>query len=57
MDENILREEALKFGLRGNCYPTVKEALVSARFNASKNDCIFIGGSTFVVGEALNEFK
>jgi dihydrofolate synthase/folylpolyglutamate synthase len=57
LDENILSKEALNFGLKGKIYKTVKEALNAAKQNASKNDFIFIGGSTFVVGEALSEFK
>jgi dihydrofolate synthase/folylpolyglutamate synthase len=56
LDENVLREGASKFGLKGEAYPMVKEAIKFARLNASKHDCIFIGGSTFVVGEALGEF-
>lgn len=56
LDENILYKESLNFGLKGEAYPTIKEALISARLNASDGDCIFIGGSTFVVGEALQEF-
>jgi dihydrofolate synthase/folylpolyglutamate synthase len=57
LDENILSKEALNFGLKGKTYKTVKEALNAAKQNASKKDYIFIGGSTFVVGEALAEFN
>lgn len=41
------------FGLSGNCYPTVRQALSAARENAETSDLIFVGGSTFVVAEVL----
>ncbi len=53
LDENKLRDQALKYGLQGESYSTVKNALLSANENASTNDLIFIGGSTFVVAEVL----
>jgi dihydrofolate synthase/folylpolyglutamate synthase len=53
LDEEILKQKALKYGLRGNSYPDVKTALYSARKNASMSDMIFIGGSTFVVAEVI----
>jgi dihydrofolate synthase / folylpolyglutamate synthase len=53
LDEKILSEKASHFGLSGNTYPTVKRALNDAKTKASENDLIFIGGSTFVVAEAI----
>ncbi|MBN1926595.1 MAG: bifunctional folylpolyglutamate synthase/dihydrofolate synthase [Prolixibacteraceae bacterium] len=53
MDEKLLKEKARQHLLYGNCYPTVKEAIEEARKNSSENDLIFIGGSTFIVAEAL----
>lgn len=53
LDEKILMHEALKYGLRGACYPDVKSALTAARSNARETDLIFIGGSTFIVAEVL----
>ncbi len=53
LDENELMEIAAGFGLKGKAYPNVKEALESARSNASENDIVFVGGSTFIVAEAL----
>ena len=41
------------FKLQGNTYPTVAEALAAARKNADVDDMIFIGGSTFIVAEAI----
>jgi dihydrofolate synthase/folylpolyglutamate synthase len=37
--------------LQGACFPTVQEALEKAKQDASIDDLIFIGGSTFVVAE------
>jgi dihydrofolate synthase/folylpolyglutamate synthase len=48
-----LAGKAARFGLKGNCYPTVREALSAALANADKNDMVFVGGSTFVVAEIL----
>lgn len=49
-----LYEEALKHNLKGNYYNDVMTAFNSANYNASKDDTIFIGGSTFVVGDLLS---
>lgn len=40
----------------GAAYSSVDEALNAARESADDNDCIFIGGSNYVVGEALRNF-
>ncbi len=53
MHEHTLLEKAEKFGLQGNSYPTVPEALQAAKNMASPADFIFIGGSTFIVADAL----
>ncbi|HOK26164.1 MAG TPA: folylpolyglutamate synthase/dihydrofolate synthase family protein [Bacteroidales bacterium] len=53
MDENILKEKAMKYGLCGEAFDSVKEALNKARSEAGEDDLIFIGGSTFVVADAL----
>jgi len=53
LSEIILQKEASEFELNGKVYSSVKEALVSAQKNASKNDIIYIGGSTFVVAEII----
>ena len=45
--------KAAPFGLKGNSYPTVRQALSEALANAGKNDLVFVGGSTFVVAEIL----
>ena len=49
--------ELMKLGAKNDCiglaFPSVKEAKKSALENAKENDLVFIGGSTFVVAEAL----
>jgi dihydrofolate synthase/folylpolyglutamate synthase len=50
-----LYEAAKKAGLSGENYSNVHLALEAAKKNASDNDLIFIGGSTFVVAEALGK--
>jgi dihydrofolate synthase / folylpolyglutamate synthase len=53
LDEKILMAEALRWNLKGSCYPDVASAISAARSNASETDMIFIGGSTFIVADAL----
>jgi len=48
-----LAAKAAKFGLTGNSYPSVRQALSAALNIAGKNDLVFVGGSTFVVAEIL----
>lgn len=52
-EPEVLSAKAARFGLKGNCYPTVRQALSAALANAGKNDLVFVGGSTFVVAEIL----
>jgi dihydrofolate synthase/folylpolyglutamate synthase len=53
LDENILMMQAAEYGLIGNSYPDVKTAMTAASETASGTDMIFIGGSTFIVADAL----
>jgi len=53
LDEKQLMKIAAFFELRGNTYHSVAEALAAARKNAGADDMIFIGGSTFIVAEAI----
>ncbi|MDR3339976.1 MAG: bifunctional folylpolyglutamate synthase/dihydrofolate synthase [Candidatus Symbiothrix sp.] len=53
LDARLLAEQAAKFGLKGEIFYTVGEAFLAAKCNASKKDFIFVGGSTFVVAEAM----
>ncbi|MCC7332333.1 MAG: bifunctional folylpolyglutamate synthase/dihydrofolate synthase [Flavobacteriales bacterium] len=53
LDVNILYEQSGLFGLKGNKFSSVESALMAAKKVAKKEDLVFIGGSTFVVAEAL----
>jgi dihydrofolate synthase/folylpolyglutamate synthase len=51
LDAESLSDMALAAGLTGKVVADVNEALGEARKQATKDDMIFIGGSTFVVAE------
>jgi dihydrofolate synthase/folylpolyglutamate synthase len=53
LDASVLAKKALEFGLHGKVYNSVSEAYKNAFQNATSTDFIYIGGSTFVVGEIL----
>ncbi|MDP4222580.1 MAG: Mur ligase family protein [Bacteroidota bacterium] len=53
LDEKLLLVKANACGLKGKSYPDVKSAIIAARRAASPKDLIFIGGSTFIVADAL----
>ena len=53
LEASILKNKALEYQLKGNLYNSVSNAYDDAKKNATKNDFIFIGGSTFVVAEVL----
>jgi len=48
-----LKNQALAFGLKGKIFDSVSDAKAKAIESAGDDDLIFIGGSTFVVAEAL----
>lgn len=56
MNEVELQTLASGFGLKGNSYPTVQEATKAALNKAASDDFIFIGGSNFVVADALADY-
>ncbi|HEU4790962.1 MAG TPA: folylpolyglutamate synthase/dihydrofolate synthase family protein, partial [Flavobacterium sp.] len=51
LDASLLQEKASKFSLIGNTHNSVTEAYNNAQNNSTKNDFIYVGGSTFVVAE------
>lgn len=53
LDVNVLYTKAKDFELKGNPYDSVENAIKQAKANASANDFVFVGGSTFVVAEAI----
>lgn len=52
--EERIMEIGTTLGLKGHCFPTVKEAADAALRAASSDDFIFIGGSTYVVADYLS---
>ncbi len=53
LDVNKLAQAGAENDCIGQAYDSVEEAKKAALENASENDFVFIGGSTFVVAEAL----
>ncbi|MGQ7945396.1 bifunctional folylpolyglutamate synthase/dihydrofolate synthase [Flavobacterium sp. WC2509] len=51
LDADQLQEKAFSFSLKGNTYDSVTEAYTESKNNSTKEDFIYIGGSTFVVAE------
>jgi dihydrofolate synthase/folylpolyglutamate synthase len=53
LDEKMLQSEARFYGLKGEAYADVRSALKAVKEVASEDDLIFIGGSTFIVADAI----
>lgn len=53
MDAEELQQKAQIYNLIGRAYSSVAEAFVKAKENASNQDLIYVGGSTFVVAEVI----
>jgi dihydrofolate synthase/folylpolyglutamate synthase len=53
LEANQLAGMAAGFGLNGSSFSSVKQAFDTAKASAGADDFIFVGGSTFVVGEIL----
>lgn len=53
LEATILQKKAAECGLIGEVYDSVNEALRSATEDATSEDLIFVGGSTFVVAEVV----
>jgi dihydrofolate synthase/folylpolyglutamate synthase len=56
LDAGVLRGKAAGAGLTGDAYDSVAGGIAAAQAAAVPEDLIFIGGSTFVVAEALPLF-
>jgi dihydrofolate synthase / folylpolyglutamate synthase len=54
LPELELKEKAEGYSLKGETFSNVKEAIAAAKKKAKTNDLIFIGGSTFIVADALS---
>lgn len=53
LEATVLAEKAAEKGLKGQAFNSVNEALETAQDNASPNDLVFVGGSTFIVAEVV----
>jgi len=53
LEVDLLSNTAKKLGLEGEKYASVAQAVAAAQANAGKNDLIYVGGSNFVVAEAI----
>ncbi|HAJ99597.1 MAG TPA: dihydrofolate synthase [Bacteroidales bacterium] len=53
LDPAILAKQAAMHGLKGAIFESVSAALKCAKHDASPNDLIYVGGSTFVVAEVV----
>jgi dihydrofolate synthase/folylpolyglutamate synthase len=53
MDAYELAQFAKIYNLKGEIYPSVKNAFQEAQKAAAEDDLVFVGGSTFTVAEAL----
>jgi dihydrofolate synthase/folylpolyglutamate synthase len=51
LSTEILKDAAEKYHLTGEQFDSVEKAFLAAKEKASKNDFIYVGGSTFVVAE------
>ena len=56
VSETTLQELASRHHLTGLAYPTVTDAFQAALTEASADDAIFVGGSSYVVGDFLKTF-
>jgi len=53
LDAKELALESENHGLIGNYFQSVAEAIDAAKTNLTNEDALYIGGSTFVVADAL----
>ena len=54
VSENVLKLYAQDLGLQGKSYPDVASAYEAAKNDAEEDDFVFIGGSSYVVADFLN---
>lgn len=53
-NEHELQAAAATYGLKGEAYQTVTQALSAAQHDAENDDFVFVGGSCYVVAEAID---
>ncbi|MDR1173062.1 MAG: bifunctional folylpolyglutamate synthase/dihydrofolate synthase [Bacteroidales bacterium] len=57
LDEIELMKKASEYGLKGNTCTNVADAIEAVLCDAATDDMVYIGGSTFVVADALPFFQ
>ena len=57
LKEDLLQQKANAYNLKGDSYPMVAQAFKAAMRQASKDDVIYVGGSSYVVGDFLKSRK
>lgn len=55
IDENKIKEISESLNLEATCYPDVATAYNKALAEADKDDFIFVGGSSYIVADFLND--
>ena len=53
LPETVVQTYASEYGLGCGAYPSVFEAYKAAMANAAHDDFVFVGGSSYVVGDFL----
>ena len=53
LNVDILKQTFNDYGMKGESFSSVNQALLEAKKNAFENDLIYVGGSTFVVAEIV----
>ena len=54
LNEKEVQRLAGEAGLKGETYPSVREAIEAAQASATPEDFIFVGGSTFIVADLMS---
>jgi dihydrofolate synthase/folylpolyglutamate synthase len=57
LDAKILEKKCKSVGLKGEVSPTVEDAIMRFKEIYREGDFLFIGGSTFIVAEAIDFFE
>ena len=57
LGEKEIQTLAKEYGLEGDAYPNVSDAVEAARKAAGHDDFIFVGGSTFIVADLLEKMS
>jgi dihydrofolate synthase/folylpolyglutamate synthase len=57
LDVKVLAAKAAFYGLQGTIHQTIDHAVATARKTAGPDDLVLITGSTYVVGEALENYE